>query len=72
MYVVTGSENWSQLLIQDYEYDINLNFYVIIALLILVIVKITTSINTENFCKFLSLVNFIAYHFGYHIHEKAI
>ena len=29
-------------------------------------------INEHNFCKYLALVNFIAYNYGFHVHEKAI
>jgi len=72
MYMGTESENWGRLQIKDYEYYKNLTVYVTIAVLIPVIVKMAKSINTYNFCKFLSLVNFIAYNFGYHVHEKAI
>jgi ALG6, ALG8 glycosyltransferase family len=37
-----------------------------------VVVRMWREIASHNFCKYLALVNFVAYNFGYHVHEKAI
>lgn len=45
---------------------------VTVTVLVPVVHKMSYKINPDNFCKFLALVNFTAYNFGYHVHEKAI
>jgi hypothetical protein len=46
--------------------------YATVLFLIPLVRKMSVGISTANFCKFLATVNFVAYNFGYHVHEKAI
>jgi ALG6, ALG8 glycosyltransferase family len=46
--------------------------YVTLAFMMPLIRKMWFGIKSQNFCKFLALVNLVSYNFGYHVHEKAI
>ncbi len=56
----------------DHTYYKNLTAFATIIFLVPLIYKMTTNINIENFCNYLALVSFVAFNFGYHVHEKAI
>ena len=36
------------------------------------VIKMAMSITAKNFCKYLALCNFVAFNFGFHVHEKAM
>ena len=46
--------------------------YATVVFLLPLVKKMSVKISATNFCKFLAAVNFVAYNFGYHVHEKAI
>ena len=56
----------------NFDFDKKLTLASTVVASLPVIWVMLTRINSQNFCKFLALVNFIAYNFGYHVHEKAI
>ena len=56
----------------DHTYYKNLSACATIICLIPLIYKMTTNINVKNFCNYLALISFVAFNFGYHVHEKAI
>jgi len=46
--------------------------YATVVFLLPLLKKMCLGVSAANFCKFLAAVNFVAYNFGYHVHEKAI
>ena len=36
------------------------------------VIKMSMSITAKNFCQYLALCNFVAFNFGFHVHEKAM
>jgi hypothetical protein len=68
----SSTDEGCRLQISDHDYYKSLTGVITLIFLIPLILKMAFKINTSNFCSYLALVNFVAYNFGYHVHEKAI
>jgi hypothetical protein len=58
--------------ITDFDFYKQITMITTIVFLMPLIASMLFKINKDNFCKYLALVNMIAFNFGYHVHEKAI
>lgn len=56
----------------DYDYDKKMSVVLTLVFLLPPIYRMIMKISVANFCNYLAIVNFVAYNFGYHVHEKAI
>ena len=56
----------------DYDYDKKMSGILTLMFLLPLLLRMMMKISVANFCNYLAIVNFVAYNFGYHVHEKAI
>ena len=67
-----GDTSNSVFVLTDHSFYKNLSGFVTLLFLLPLIYKMALNINSKNFCNYLALVNFVAFNFGYHVHEKAM
>ena len=69
---LNGDKRVSFMKMKDLEWYKKLTAFSTIGFLIPVILRMIQKLTVDNFCHYLALVNFVAFNFGYHVHEKAI